>query len=488
MDVCSLLSLICFGLSCCFVVLPCSIPIPCIVVNDKTVKILLDYRSSGMISICILLLMGCIDIQQIYDGIVGTETLQPYSILLLFLSLAYMSISLDQTGIFSFIAYFFVRRIGNSGKHFYLFIFLLSSILTIFTSNDIVIMTLTPVICYIASQSKANVTSYLIIQFFSANIWSAALYIGNPTNVIVAESVGLNFIQYSEWTLFPTIIAGITMVLFTACFTYHIIPKEMNIDYNTLHGNDLQKYQAFFGSVIMFSSIICIIIVTFIPHIPIFLAALPFACIVFIKDVFFDVKNYYLHTYQDLVDNSIELHDVNEELVNNPSSYIKYSWKTKESIDKMPWNIIPFALGMFILVESLDKNGWISNFAELLTFIIGDSIMMTIFLIGILSTLFCNIMNNQPMTILFVRIILNENFLPHNPSLINPSLFAIALGSNFGANFTLIGALAGILWSDILKQHNQHISYFTFALYGIRIMPIVLLSSLFILYLEYIIV
>lgn len=31
--------------------------------------------------------------------------------------------------------------------------------------------------------------------------------------------------------------------------------------------------------------------------------------------------------------------------------------------------------------------------------------------------------------------------------------------SNVGAVFTIIGALAGILWSNIMRQHGLHMSY-----------------------------
>ena len=37
-----------------------------------------------------------------------------------------------------------------------------------------------------------------------------ALYIGNPTNIIVAQAYGLSFLKYSKWMVLPTIVAGFT--------------------------------------------------------------------------------------------------------------------------------------------------------------------------------------------------------------------------------------------------------------------------------------
>jgi arsenical pump membrane protein len=38
---------------------------------------------------------------------------------------------------------------------------------------------------------------FLVAQFFVANIWSMMLFIGNPTNVIVAEAYSIGFLEYA---------------------------------------------------------------------------------------------------------------------------------------------------------------------------------------------------------------------------------------------------------------------------------------------------
>jgi Na+/H+ antiporter NhaD/arsenite permease-like protein len=56
----------------------------------------------------------------------------------------------------------------------------------------------------------------------------------------------------------------------------------------------------------------------------------------------------------------------------------------------------------------------------------------------------CNLINNQPMTIAFTRILLHDTFsVGVGPLVQRASTFAVILGSNLGANFTLIGA---VLW------------------------------------------
>ena len=90
-----------------------------------------------------------------------------------------------------------------------------------------------------------------------------------------------------------------------------------------------------------------------------------------------------------------------------------------------------------------------------------------------LSALACNILNNQPMTILFARVLQHKAF-DVSPLVLKSSTFGLILGSNFGANFTVIGALAGIMWIQILHDKNIPVSYFQFAKIGFVVMPSVI--------------
>ena len=157
-------------------------------------------------------------------GLLGSPQIRPYMILILFFSLAYICISIDMTGFFSYVALQAAKKSGSSGKKLFFYFYLLSSVLTTFTSNDIVILTLTPIILYFTKYTKLNPVPYLIGQFFAANIWSITLYVGNPTNIIVAQAYALTFIGYSRWMVLPTVVAGVTCYL----LLYFIFRSEIS--------------------------------------------------------------------------------------------------------------------------------------------------------------------------------------------------------------------------------------------------------------------
>jgi Na+/H+ antiporter NhaD/arsenite permease-like protein len=102
---------------------------------------------------------------------------------------------------------------------------------------------------------------------------------------------------------------------------------------------------------------------------------------------------------------------------------------------------------------------------------------------GFLSSFASNITNNQPMTILFTRTLQNNLFIAPATAT-KGAMFALILGSNFGANLTMIGALAGIMWGKILFDKGCSISFKEFSKYGILIMPLVIAAACLVLVVE----
>ena len=56
--------------------------------------------------------------------------------------------------------------------------FVMAAVLTVLTSNDIVILTLTPVIYHFSRATGIDPAPLLFLEFFTANVWSMALLIG----------------------------------------------------------------------------------------------------------------------------------------------------------------------------------------------------------------------------------------------------------------------------------------------------------------------
>ena len=134
------------------------------------------------------------------------------------LAIALVSEGLRQCGFFHYLAYRLTRHAGGSTTRLTLSLFLLSSLLAYVTSNDMVILTMTPIVLSVAHQARIpNAKLLLLSQFVAANTLSMGLLIGSPTNLILARAVGIDFVEYLVLMAVPALLALMgTLVVITA--------------------------------------------------------------------------------------------------------------------------------------------------------------------------------------------------------------------------------------------------------------------------------
>ena len=148
------------------------------------------------------------------------SSLIPLTVIALFFGLAYTCVSAAQSGLFKLVAWKFKqmalrardRRLAGMCA-FYAF----AGVFTLCTSNDIVILCLTPIILEFIRQtgdSKALIPM-LLNQFCAANTFSIALLTGNPSNFILTSVFGIDFISYLRPMILPGLAAGAVVFVYT---------------------------------------------------------------------------------------------------------------------------------------------------------------------------------------------------------------------------------------------------------------------------------
>ena len=157
----------------------------------------------------ILLATGLAQIKEVFNELTTNSSINPIKIIILFFSMTILSIFLDEVGLFRFLANFAAKHAKNNQFALFTILYLLTATLTIFTSNDIVILTFTPFICFFCKNSKINPIPYLVAEFSAANTWSLMLIIGNPTNIYLATSANIGFFEYFKIMALPTLCAGL---------------------------------------------------------------------------------------------------------------------------------------------------------------------------------------------------------------------------------------------------------------------------------------
>ena len=176
----------------------------------KIGKVIIDtYWIFPLIAAIILLVTSLAPLNEVISSLTSDTSINPLKILVLFFSMTIISVYLDELGLFKYLAIKAAKKAGSNQFVLFLILYLLVAVLTIFTSNDVVILTFTPFICFFAKRTKINPLPYLISEFAAANTWSMMFIIGNPTNIYLGTSAGITFIDYFKVMAIPTIVAGV---------------------------------------------------------------------------------------------------------------------------------------------------------------------------------------------------------------------------------------------------------------------------------------
>jgi len=143
------------------------------------------------------------------------------------------------------------------------------------------------------------------------------------------------------------------------------------------------------------------------------------------------------------------------------------------ALPRLPFALIPFAFSQFILIEALAHQGWIDIFAVWLVRATGREAYSTIWVVGVLGVILCNISGtNIGATILLTKVVRAADMPVHS---MRAAAIALAVASNIGAvSFTFAASLAGLLWKGILDQKKIHINQRSFAFWNL--LPITVMT------------
>ncbi len=358
----------------------------------------------------------------LWNGLTADTAVNPLKILVLFLSMTALSIYLDEVGFFGYLAAAALRRAGGRQSVLFFTLYLLVSVLTVFTSNDVIILTFTPFICYFAKNAGIKPLPYLIAEFVAANTWSMTLIIGNPTNIYLAGSAGITFSSYLRVMLLPNLFAGLTSLfvlwlIFRRALAEPMSPVPAKII--------LRRRAPLVIGLVHLSVCTVLLAVSSYLHLEMWLISLSFALSLFLCGAVAAMTDR-----------------------RRPHELLR-------TLTRLPRQLIPFVLSMFTLVLSLEEYGVTAHIARLLS---GMPATLTY---GVLSYLAANLLNNIPMSVLFSSVLESGSAASYYHG-----IYASVIGSNIGAYLTPLGALAGIMWSAQLSEAGIPFSFRQFIKYG----------------------
>lgn len=176
----------------------------------------MNFITAPLIADLFLLAILAIGRKEVHDGTVGADHIDPIDIMVFFISLAYIAISIDASGLIRFLAFKVLQKGGKVGHRLFFYLYAFFFGIGSFIGNDPIILSGTAFLAYMTrvSSNIIHPRAWIYTQFAVANIASAILVSSNPTNLVLAGAFNIKFIVYTANMIVPVVVTAIVLFPF----------------------------------------------------------------------------------------------------------------------------------------------------------------------------------------------------------------------------------------------------------------------------------
>jgi Na+/H+ antiporter NhaD/arsenite permease-like protein len=353
----------------------------------------------------------------------------------IFLVMAMMIIIaiIEGTGIFQWMAFQAYRLSRGRSWVLVLLLMLLTAVASALLDNFTTMLLMTPISLQIGLALGISPLALIIPEVLASNVGGISTLIGTPTNILIGAYAGIGF---SDFLVNQTVGVVLALAVMAGYVLFHyraewrkqsggISPKL----YAMLEENArLQDPQALWKSGIVFLLVIVGFVVGerfhVVPAVPALVGAT--ALLIWLKP---------------------DVHDM---------------------IKAVDWTTLVFFMALFVVVGAVQEVGLISFIADGMGRLIGDSLILAIFIIvfgvGTLSIVIANI----PLAASMLPVV---EFLSGSiPGVSDQVLYySLSMGAAMGGNGTLVGAEANLVTAGITEQAGSPISFGEFLKVGLPV-------------------
>ncbi|KAF7122940.1 hypothetical protein CNMCM5793_001116 [Aspergillus hiratsukae] len=176
----------------------------------------LNFVTAPLMADLFLLAILAIGREEVRGGTLGADNIEPIDIMAFFLTLAYIAISIDASGLIRYLAFKVLQKGGKVGHRLFFYLYAFFFGLGSFIGNDPIILSGTAFLAYMTrvSSNIVHPRAWIHSQFAIANIASAILVSSNPTNLVLAGAFQIKFIEYTANMIVPVVVTAIVLFPF----------------------------------------------------------------------------------------------------------------------------------------------------------------------------------------------------------------------------------------------------------------------------------
>jgi Na+/H+ antiporter NhaD/arsenite permease-like protein len=344
---------------------------------------------------------------------------------------------LENTGVFEYLAIKSAQWGKARPGRTLILLALVTAVLSAFLDNVTTVILMVPVTFVIAEALDSDPIPFLLTQVIASNIGGAATLIGDPPNILIGSAAGLTFAEFAI-NLTPVVILALPVAL---GILYLLFRKQLHTSKESEGAIAAMDAEGSIRDKVLLRrslTVLALVVLAFFLHGILHLEVATIAL--------FGAAAIILYTRSDI----------------------------EEVLHGVEWPTLLFFVGLFVLVGGLEATGFIDEIAELLTDVAPGASAATAIIVIWGSGIASGIVDNIPFTATMIPVIQDMSEAEGLSEAQTKSLWwALALGADFGGNFTLIGASANVVVAGMSERAGRKISFLRFMAYGI---PVTLVS------------
>ncbi len=369
----------------------------------------------------VMVLLGIITQEAAFEHI-------DFNVIFLLAGMMILAAIIRKTGVFGWMAIRAARISRGEPYRILVVLSVITAVASAFLDNVTTVVLVGPITLFLAARLGISPVPFLIAEILASNIGGAATLIGDPPNILIGSAAGLDFVAFlSHMT--PIAVLSLVAFLIGARWLFRgflevdpgLRDALLNLDERTMITDPVLLRKSLV--------VLALTLLGFLVHGPLGYEPATIA-----------------------LTGAIVLMVVARE---DPHDVLR----------EVEWPTLFFFVGLFMLVAGVIEVGLIEVLANAALAVTGGAEAPTALLLLWLSALLSGIVDNIPYTATMIPVVQRLTAESQDTTL----WWALAMGTDFGGNATIIGASANVILASLAEREGHPISFWEFLKYGLLV-------------------
>jgi Na+/H+ antiporter NhaD/arsenite permease-like protein len=346
------------------------------------------------------------------------------------------------TGIFGWVAVRAARMAGGEPYRVLVVLSVVTAVMSALLDNVTTVVLIGPVTLFVAAGLGMSPVPLIISEIFASNIGGTATLIGDPPNILIGSAADLDFGAFLvHLAPLTAIVLGLYLVAARWIFRsqLHADPERRHSMLALDENRMIEDPRLLRRSLV----VLALTLIGFVLHGPLHYEAATVA-----------------------LAGAVALMAVGRQ---DPRVVLR----------EVEWPTLFFFVGLFMLVAGIIEVGVIRAVADAVTTVTGGALASTSFLLLWMSGVASAVIDNIPYAATMTPLVSTLNAEHGHTG--DVLWWALAIGTDFGGNATIIGASANVVLAAMADREGHRITFGAYLRYGVPVtLGMMLVSSLYV--------